>query len=200
MEKQRRKRYGLGFREVVHAADVEWGARQSAEPGAADLAQRVIFVAAPKRRSLRENSQPGAGQNGPSQSARSKGCGVGSGCRTQDVGSGFFSGCLAKTRRQWPGDGKSWRNILCEEIRERKDSQGGLSVERMCWLGQVQPGQCLPSMGRGRRRSGNWIKNLRASDSTRRIGASVLRLSPDRPLCSRSRPSGECETGSALDA
>src|SRR5215472_5947894 len=54
-----------------------------------------------------------------------------------DTGSGFFQRCLAKNRGSTPAEHKLWRDGIYEQVRAMMSMQGGLSVERMCYLTQV---------------------------------------------------------------
>ena len=49
---------------------------------------------------------------------------------------GFFRECLAKDRREGRDD-RRWRECIYAEIRSRMQSQGGLSIRRMCELAGV---------------------------------------------------------------
>jgi putative transposase len=55
----------------------------------------------------------------------------------ENVGGGFFQGCLAKSRGSTPAESKLWREDIYEQIRAMMSLQGSLSIERMCYLMQV---------------------------------------------------------------
>src|SRR3989442_3253564 len=52
----------------------------------------------------------------------------------EDHGSGFFQGCLAKSRGSTPEARRLWRDGIYEQIREVMPLQGSLSIERLCQL------------------------------------------------------------------
>jgi hypothetical protein len=60
----------------------------------------------------------------------------------QNPGSGFFQGCLAKSRGSTSQAQESWRRGVYNQIRRVMPLQGHLSVERMC-VGPGKPGQFL---------------------------------------------------------
>ena len=55
----------------------------------------------------------------------------------EDDGSGFFQGCLAKSRGSTPAEQQLWRADIYDQIREVMSRQGSLSIERMGQLVQV---------------------------------------------------------------
>ena len=63
-------------------------------------------------------------------------------------GSGFFQGCLAKSRGSSPAEQELWREGIYDQIREVMPMQGRLSIERMCYLAQVSRAGFYRSMAR----------------------------------------------------
>src|SRR6516165_11016665 len=57
--------------------------------------------------------------------------------RSEDAGTGFFRRCLAKDRGVTPEERQAWRDSIYTEIRGWMQSQGGLSIQRMCELATV---------------------------------------------------------------
>jgi hypothetical protein len=55
----------------------------------------------------------------------------------EDVGSGFFAGCLAASRGSTPAEHRQWREGIHAQIRGVMPMQGSLSVERMCRVAAV---------------------------------------------------------------
>src|SRR5499426_581005 len=55
----------------------------------------------------------------------------------ENDGSGFFHGCLAKSRGSTPAEQQLWRADIYDQIREVMSRQGSLSIERMCQLVEV---------------------------------------------------------------
>ena len=52
----------------------------------------------------------------------------------ENDGSGFFQGCLAKSRGSTPAEQQLWREDIYDQVREVMSRQGSLSIERMCQL------------------------------------------------------------------
>ena len=59
------------------------------------------------------------------------------GHRPEGAGTGFFRGCRAKDRGETPEEKQLWRDGIYTEIRGWMQSQGGLSIVRMCDLAIV---------------------------------------------------------------
>jgi len=57
--------------------------------------------------------------------------------RSEDVGAGCFRRCLAKDRGVTPEERQDWRDGIYTEIRGWMQSQGGLSIQRMCEMATV---------------------------------------------------------------
>ncbi len=61
-----------------------------------------------------------------------------SGLGGQDLGGGFFQGCLAQDQGRTPEHHQLWRDSVYAEIQAwAQQRQGKLTVERMCYLAQV---------------------------------------------------------------
>src|SRR6266853_109987 len=59
------------------------------------------------------------------------------GYRPEDAGTGFFRRCLAKNRGVTPEERHVWRDGIHTEIRQWMQSQGGLSIQRMCEMATI---------------------------------------------------------------
>src|SRR5215471_14048077 len=64
----------------------------------------------------------------------------------ENDGSGFFHGCLAKSRGSTPAEQQLWRDDIYDQVREVMSRQGSLSIERMCQLVAVSRAGFYPTL------------------------------------------------------
>jgi transposase-like protein len=139
MEKKERKHYSAGFKEQV-IRRMQAGERVKALSHEFQIAPSVLFSwrQAAKERPGGEKYEASKRQRaGEEQALEARDRRVRGGGGTHHAGTGFFGRCLAKNRGDHPGQRKRWQENVWAEIRGQMESQGELSLLRMCGLAEI---------------------------------------------------------------
>src|SRR5205085_423767 len=109
----------------------------------------------------------------------------------------FFSGCLSKSRSQDSGQRQRWKEQGRAEVRSRSESQGGLTVVRMCRFGALSRAVFT---GTGKPGSGTGKNRVAGGDPAGVCSTAAEWISSDYAGATAARLDHKRQTGSPLDA